>query len=564
MNISRSMLAITLLCFPIINYCEYAHPDYRFVELFDDEVFEEAYQQGIIEEPEAIELFEGFGSLALPDPSLNTRVLPPQEIIEFLLELGAIAILEEPFYLRTNEFNSRSLLDQPIFEPKRCCYQEGWTIGADIFYNQTDKSKFTASKTGLGSYLALGQETLLEKVENLIDMLRPLFDEDPFNFNVRRVFNILSRMTVQERRMGAMFELDKRWEKIGLRVLWPFYWRERNFSLTPAEKRAIEQEFEPGNPREQEKFQNKHFISDELGFGDLRFEFDFRIACMEKFRPHLGFFGTIPASFAVAKRLRGNTFPRPSFLPTFDFDRLFDLACMTITDEVKEEAFEMVSNFFLCALDRLAANLLDTKLGNRHHPGFGVLFRNSSCAGDFIKHPCAKNFSFRNRLSIEFLFASTEKRMFIQRSDPEAFAHRDFNDPAMAEENLTFLEQELIDKYYLIGFDSKIQPGMIFRWTSKICYEGECFGAYLGNDWWVQGHETIKRVEAPDFYLQHLAFYKARKPLPYQYKIFAGISYKLERPHRTWYLGLNGETTAGWSGGIGEDYTFSFNFEATF
>src|SRR5260221_3785965 len=54
---------------------------------------------------------------------LNRRpcTLTPNDIVSFLASAGVIPILEEDFYLRTNNLNTRSLLDLPTFEPICCC-----------------------------------------------------------------------------------------------------------------------------------------------------------------------------------------------------------------------------------------------------------------------------------------------------------------------------------------------------------------------------------------------------------------------------------------------------------
>ena len=58
--------------------------------------------------------------------------LTPQDIIDFLVSTGVIPILEEDFYLRTNNLNTRSLLDLPTFEPI-CCCETGEQMGCWIY-----------------------------------------------------------------------------------------------------------------------------------------------------------------------------------------------------------------------------------------------------------------------------------------------------------------------------------------------------------------------------------------------------------------------------------------------
>lgn len=493
------------------------------------------------------------------------RVISPQTIIELLQQIGFITTLEEEqLYLHTNILNSRNILDYPIFEPNRCCYEYGLTLGGHIFYNHMQRCHFTDKSTDIRSYFAIDNESLINRLENNIAAIKELFADAQFNLDIAKVAGILGNMTVQERRAGFMFHLGHIGTRSEIRVMWPFYWRERNFFLRDNEKQILEEEFGALEKRAQEQFQRDHFISDQLGFGDIRFEGAFRVYWNERATIRVGWLATIPASFAVVKNIKGSSFPKCSNEPAFDFDRLFDLACvMPITPEVQEEAFNMIKNFFLGAVDRLAAQLLDVDLGNEGHPGFGILLRNTTRIAAFIKHPWAENFMFRTRGSFEYLFAAHERRMYIKVNDTAGFKVRDFDNPDMAQENLAFLGQQFTNKFYLIGFDTKIQPGCIFRWTSKLCYEGDPWGFYFGSEWWVQGRERIQVIDAPLSTIVTLDVPKERIPFPYQNRIFGGVSYRFDREHCNVYVSLNGDGST-ISSGIGHDYIFSLNVEVNF
>lgn len=66
-----------------------------------------------------------------PDFSV-TRQSDKADIINILLSVGAIDLLKEPFFLRSNKLNTRSLLDYPLFIRFKPCKR---AFGMDLFYN---------------------------------------------------------------------------------------------------------------------------------------------------------------------------------------------------------------------------------------------------------------------------------------------------------------------------------------------------------------------------------------------------------------------------------------------
>ncbi len=90
-----------------------------------------------------------------------TRQVDPGAIIRILLEIDAIDLLKEDFFLLTNPLNKRSPLDEPIFEPDRATFPGKWTVGAHLFARKMDRANFTLDSTNISSYLALTQPTFL-------------------------------------------------------------------------------------------------------------------------------------------------------------------------------------------------------------------------------------------------------------------------------------------------------------------------------------------------------------------------------------------------------------------
>ncbi len=533
-------------------------PDSRFFDMFDD--------QGFMDDP----VFDEF--LDTVDSGQLLREIKPQDIITFLGEANGIKILQEDLFLRTNPLNKRSLLDLPVFEIHQCCPPHNWIVGAHLFYNQTTRANFTADCTDLRAYLALKQPTLIEKLQSAIEQLKDLFPEPELNIDVARIFKLFERMTIQDRRTGFMFHALRQWSRAEFRLLLPFYYLEQNFFLTEQEQEAAERglrsigiEFGATSPEAQKQFEEDHFIGDKIGFGDTRCEFDVEVWNGDLVSIRLGVQATIPTAFAIKRGLKGNSFEDKCSLPTFDFDELFELAEKdTITEEDQQKAFDMLSEFFLGVLDRLSNNLIVIKLGNNGHFGIGGFIRTKTPLTTFIERDWAERFIYNNRISFEYFFIAKEKRSFILKNDSDEFARRDFCDEAQAENNLQFLEQEFVNRSHLVSVDVTIHPGLIFRWTSRLCYQGKRWECNIGSDFWLKTTERFDSIsDIPEQFCSKLALQKAKPPLAYQSKLFGGVAFKFKRPKRDWYISLNGDGTT-FRSGIGRDFTVSFNVEAHF
>ena len=492
---------------------------------------------------------------------LPTRKIDPNDIINLLCEIGAKEILQTDFFLHTNPLNQRSLLDEPLFEPDRCYFASPWVVGFHTFARKKDRSNFTFRSTCIDSYLALSEPTLLDRIQNTINIIRGLLDEPQFNIDINKIFSIFARASVEERRGGFMFHIMRQWQDSTLRILFPIYYLESNFVLSQANQNAIAKEFGALNQQEQEDFKKRHFISDKIGIGDTRIELDFDLIEREAFLIRVGAQATIPTAFKWGAGFKGTDFPKPSTFPVFDFDTLFRLI-ENLTKENRKIVFSLLSKFLLGALDRLSADLLDTTLGNGGHLGLGMFLRSHVPVHHFIQRSWAQNLTYANRISVEYLFPGTQKRFFINKINKQKF-ERDFSNPNDAQENLTFLEEKFIERIYLRAFDTKIQPGIIFRWTSKLCHQGKRWGFNIGTDFWIQDKEKFRSINAPKKILAQLDIAKAIPPIAYQGKVFGSIAYKIERPQRIWFITLNADGTMS-NQGLGEDYGASLNIETTF
>lgn len=506
------------------------------------------------------------------DAGTILRAPDPQSIIDILVGLNALCILQQQFFLKTNKLNTRSLLDLPVFQSK-ITYDNKWSIRFYAFWNKINRSKFTAKSTNLCSYLALCSPSLINALENGASNIRDLFQDTEFNIDINKIFCLFKCMTVEQRRTGIMFKADKSNDWVQCRFLFPIYYIERNFFLTENQREAVENEFGALDQKSQEAFQKKHFISDKVGLGDTRIELNFLMQRPASTQLSFGVFVTLPTAFPFAKGLMGSSYPTPCDYPApFDFtalinlrDKLQNASTPEAKDLIEKEAFDILSSTFLCALDRISANLLDRTLGNGGHFGIGgSLHTNTPLKLILKKYDWAEHFYWTARISVEYLFPAHEKRFFSHCVNPQEYVLRTFEQNEKdAEDNLLFLGKEFIRRLNLVAIDTSIQPGILFQYNGKWCYEGERFNAYIGSDIWMQGQEKFRDIFMNQPAKKEFHLCKAKAPLAFQWSTTAGLAYHLQRPSLNWVISLDASTTT-LSRGIGEDYSICLQFHATF
>lgn len=483
-------------------------------------------------------------------------------LIELFLSAGADKILLEDIFLRTNPFVKRSLLDNSLFLMDKNYNDGKWVLGVSLFFDQSSRMYFSGKSSCIQSYLALTKKTLISAINEVTNFF-PSSD-----FDIEKVLALFKNATAQERRAGLFFSFLGQIKRVDFRFKIPFYYRERNFFLTDEERKAIENEFGKSDPAEGLKFARKHLISDQLGLGDLRFEFDFPIGTSSAgvdFR--LGMFTTIPTGVAVVKGLYGEVFRPKRCRPKISFEEIFELAQET---DIRGQAVEIARKFVLNALDGISSILLDTSLGNGRHYGLGILFKSDAPLRPIIDRSWTENIFFKNRISVEYLFPKTHPRWYIEKNDPSIFDEREFivdeSDPDKEEkdkDNLAFLEKMFVDKFYPYVYDTKVSPGAIFMWVSKLTYEGRRWGIHIGSDLWVKSKEKLCEICAPASQISLLDVQRATRPWSYQWSLFGSLFFKTERRKSNLYIGLNAEKTVA-SRGIGKPFKVTLSFERNF
>lgn len=497
---------------------------------------------------------------------LCTANVNPADVVALLVEdLDALCILQQDFYLHTNELNQRNLLDYGLFLAQKFCAHP-WDIGAHLFYNQTTRDNYTRASTKLCSYLAIFQDSFLQEIQNRIESLDLNLPVD-----LRDAVPLFRNMTVQERRLGLMFHGIRRFNSARFRFWIPFYYNEANLFLTPEELDTIQANLGITDPADDDEFARKHLIADQVGFGDLRLNLDFPFARTGSINSKLGILMTIPTAYALKKGLYGSSFKKSCRGPLLDFCNLFYLAVQQMDFALVQM---IVEQYAIAALNHFDANLIETPLGNNGHVGLGCYLRSKTPLHTLIKRPWAEHINIHSYISFEYLFPKKETRYFIQTyqqnaadfkalgldRSPATISRQAAEDPFYARTVLGFLENQFTDRLFPFGLRAEVRPGMIFRWVTRYMYEEQRWGYYVGSDSWLTTKEKLSKIEIPKGFPSQMNKKIAKKPFGYQVGAMGNLFWKLPHNH---LVSLNMEYNFS-SIGIGYDYLISVNLEHVF
>lgn len=556
-KIQKSLIFLLLLHLLTSHLACYGMEDFDFDNFLNDEANEEFLRNNAPAGP---------------------NICDPTFIAPLLVDIGLIPILEENFYLRTNELVQRSLLDYPIFLPRRWTNYTS-TYGFDVFWNKTDRMYFDQKSSNISAYLNVGPSALLEALSNAHSKIAPLFPLVA-SYTPEQVAPLFRNFTVEQRRIGLMFHAEKRIKKVFFYLFTPIYYIERNMFASEIEQEALTLAFGRLDQQSQDTFAKNHLISDQFGLGDTRASVDFQIKDSEYWGFNLGFFTTLPTAFAFAKGIQGSTYDKITCPPKLD---ILALACAAQgSQEEKAAALEQATCFGLNALDNLAANILQTPLGNGGHVGLGFALQIDSYLRNLIKRPWAQALNSRSRYSLEYLFANTKTRYFLLNDRSACFEALGLNDAqslisskvkddeAYATSVLNFINHQVVQELFPPAFQVKVHPGFIFRSTNKLFHEGDNWFFAVGNDFWLQSKEELNRFRSPNdcktscpIDSDNYKLHAAQKPVAYEGKVWGTVAYKVLRNDIDWALSFNIDQTY-LKSGIGADYTIALGFDAHF
>ncbi len=475
---------------------------------------------------------------------LQEEPLTPCEVVPILTSppIEAQVLLIEDLYRHTNPINTRSLLNLPGFYHHYFCPQGNyfWT---QLFYNATSNGYYTKESKQLQSYVLLNNPNLIQRIEE--------FD---IPADVPSILSIFSNMRLQERRLGFMFGGQHVWSRWHVRAYAPWYYLERNVSLTDEEQKLLEMAgLPPVDPVDANDFARKHLIVDKLGIGDTRIELGVTPHETDALFWRVGGLFTIPTAFSWKNGLYGTSFSKNTPAPNFS---ILEFMNLILVDKDIDQAIVEGTEFLIAAVDRLSTMLLETGMGNQGHFGVGI----------FADHQLelSNYWTLRSKTSLEYLIPHNEKRFYIMRKDEADFLNRDYEstDPVVCAENLAFLNRQLIETLFPTMYVTRIKPGYIFMWNTSLTYQGEVCDFQFGYDLYWQDKEKLGTINASATQVALLRQDIATKPGAYQSKLFGDFIYNKTGTCRNYQFGLHLDATL-LSVGIGRDFTAAFYFNMT-
>ncbi|MFA6066755.1 MAG: hypothetical protein WC707_06260 [Candidatus Babeliaceae bacterium] len=474
------------------------------------------------------------------------------DIVEHLATLSAPQLLQENFYNYTNPINVRPLVDLPSFQmsffqlPFVPC--EGG-LSLQFFFNQMRDGYFTKCSPNLSSYLNLNVGSSLENKD--LDAL--------LGTTLPEVFSLFSKMKIEERRVGAMIGGYKNFNNNWVSAIIPMYWLESNFFLSLKEQEAIQNQplflnAGAGTDLDGEMaFGYQHLVSTKLGLGDLRLQIahNFIMSNCSTILP--AFEVTLPTSHAFnGKRLNlwfgdsvlfGGQYCKMCCPPPFDIEQLVCLAAGTIQEQA--QAKTLATNFFVGALDRLTANLLDRPLGQEHTSLGPVVY---------YYRQLTEYMALQANIGFDYFIPRPETRFFLVNKNSAEFA-RDYNDPNTAQDNLNFLTEQMVNLLYPAVCNVRVHPGMVGKGSLAFWYKSPYFHGLVGYDFW---YKTKEYITVPYATTLLLNIDRGLRPSAYQGKIFAKFFAYMPCVCNYLYLGVSMDATVN-NQGIGKDFTLSID-----
>lgn len=484
--------------------------------------------------------------------------------LDILQLVGAQEILKTPLYFRSSPLMRRSLLDLPLFQLFARFKNEAY-LEMFPFYNQTYEEFYFNNYSHIKHYIDLEQQTLIQQLDNL----------QFTSFNIPEILSLFDEMKVQERRTGLMLQFVKNAPKWSFSIRTPFYYQEHNFYLTPAEQNRIENyplftTFE-GDLTD---FIRQHLISDSIGFGDTRLNFEFLLQQDRRYDWGAGFRFTLPTGFAFKKGLIGSKFPTNKPSPKFNLheDLLnYEDPLSSDPDKVLEQQ-EAIADFSTAVLDRLSTILLKNPQGNGHHVGVGIFSHSTLRFSSWV--------SLGTLTSIEILTPVRTTRFFIVNYNKKLYDTFDWNDSTVqVTDKIKFLNDQLDTKFFPPGLDCMVFPGFIFQNTTALRFEGDIWNGVIGTDLWWHTKEQISDIQIPLEYAGRVEVDKARIRHGFQTKVWGALErnpkeefYWIRNKDESrqqiieispWSFGLRAECTTN-SYTIGKDWTISLYIKNDF
>lgn len=490
--------------------------------------------------------------------NINDPCIAQQGVCQKDCIINAPAILQEDLYLKTTgPVTRRSLLDEPSLR-YYCLEHCPWNFSFTPFYNYSPRVFFTKNSPFIQTYIDLTNENIINEIS---DALRTAC----LDVDVPGVLGLFKNMKLQQHRAGAFFGICKTFCDLSFSFQIPLYYLIDHFFLTDEEIETIEnspflEQLAIGpsmTSREQsEKFGRKHLVADRVGLGDSRLIFLKKIYQNPCINFWFGLQTTLPTAVTIDEGIIGGKFNPFTPPPPFNIKKLFELYFCTPSQDLsraEQQILNTITNFFIGSLDRLTTILFDAPLGNGGHFGFGPQFD--------LRIFFNECWSLHTYAVLEGFIKHKESRFFLAAKNPKDF-RRDYRSEEEAEENLRFLNDQIINTFFPEPFTIPVRPGIITKLTQTLIYHSCHWNGFLGFDFW---HQRPEKLFVNKELIDNFDVQKATRSAAEQGKIYLGFGYcdTIWNDRIAWSVNLRGDGAV-FHKGIGENYTLALRFGIDF
>ena len=493
--------------------------------------------------------------------------LTPEFIVEFAVDpLNFPTLLQYNIYKYTNPPVIRNLHDLPSLRPWYGCEDKLCLYGT-FFLNDMPRAYFTHCGTTIADYLFVSEDdALIQALENLAPA-------------VPTIIPLFNGARLQMHRLGVMLGASRCFGNLRFNAAVPLYYLAWNFFLNQTEVDALNATpfFNGGPPLPNDEtetvgystfdpntFIDRHLVSDKFGIGDIRLYLDY-LFCNETRCPfRIGGMLTLPNNTVIRHSIIGNQFSKCYPGPGLNTEQI---ACLFLTSQgesddpqtlaAKNELVGLAQSYGLQLLDRLSATVLENQLGQRY-VSYGALVESYIGITD-----CTNLCIF---FEWDQFVKGREDRPVKLVITPSQSLDRNYADPALANDNLTFMQQRFLNILYPPIANVQVKEGDIFKFRVYSQTNWRVMQWDIGYDLWYQAKERVLTCCTCALPTTQLDILTAGRPSALQGKIFGHFNV-IKAPDYDgdfgWRLGLKGEGTVN-NYGIGKDWLIGVDFVADF
>lgn len=475
-------------------------------------------------------------------------------------------VLNTEIYKKTTIPLSRNLINLPCVQICAFDSLSDRQFFAHLIYNQTTHKSFSASEddedqTRIGSYLNIECRGLLSALQSVFDspLLPPDLKAALNSIDLPTLTGTIANARLEERRLCFM---NYYYQTIGsqgyLEIKWPLLWVLRNLNFAPNDKANLEQQLAAfqGGDFDEDIFARKHLIMDALGSGTCEICVSKKIYDSGTRSVDVGFGLLLPTDKFITTGLYGTYFYPKDQQPLLNLCDIVNISSRTVAPNGKE----LISNYFLAALDQLSSNLLQTPMGYNQHLG-------CECKVSAFWE-IRPNLHLNGTYTFEVFLPHDEPRFFIPKE------HGTFSDEynalpngtdAQAELKLAFLEKRMTTLLFPRVTSAKIFPGVIFSSASSLHRSWKAWDFTFGYSSWIKTAEKILSIaKQPTIEPSNLQINKAINDTAWLIKFFGKIHKTIHsKRHDDISISLWADTTV-FNVGVGNDFSLGVTIDTKF